>query len=132
MGGVIVALPLTSGPIAFFLVLEHGPAFAAGAALGSLAGALAQGAFCLGYAALAFRGGWPVAFAGGALAFAAVGVALQRLAMPLGAAHRGRDGRLGRWPCSSCRAARRRGGRARRLAGTFPPGWSSRPPWSSR
>jgi uncharacterized membrane protein (GlpM family) len=83
VGGVIVALPLTSGPVAFFLVLEHGPAFAAGASLGSLAGALAQGAFCLGYAALAFRGGWPVAFAGGALAFAAVGVAVQRLALSL-------------------------------------------------
>jgi hypothetical protein len=83
VGGVIVALPLTSGPIAFFLVLEHGPAFAAGASLGSLAGALAQGAFCLGYAALVFRGGWPVAFAGGALAFAIVGGALQRLAPSL-------------------------------------------------
>lgn len=83
VGGVIVALPLTSGPIAFFLVLEHGPGFAAGAALGSLAGALAQGVFCLGYAALAFRGGWPAAFAGGALAFAAAGAALQALALPL-------------------------------------------------
>lgn len=84
VGGVIVALPLTSGPIAFFLALEHGPAFAAGASLGSLAGALAQGAFCLGYAALAVRGGWPVAFAGGALAFGVVGVALQLLALSLG------------------------------------------------
>ena len=83
VGGVIVALPLTSGPIAFFLVLEHGAGFAAGAALGSLAGALAQGAFCLGYAALAFRSGWPVAFVGGALAFAAVGAALQALTLPL-------------------------------------------------
>jgi uncharacterized membrane protein (GlpM family) len=83
VGGVIVALPLTSGPIAFFLVLEHGPGFAAGAALGSLAGALAQGVFCLGYAALAFRGGWPAAFAVGALAFAAAGAALQALALPL-------------------------------------------------
>jgi hypothetical protein len=84
VGGVIVALPLTSGPVAFFLVLEHGPAFAAGASLGSLAGALAQGVFCLGYAALASRGGWLVAFAGGTLAFAATGLALQRLALPLG------------------------------------------------
>lgn len=83
VGGVIVALPLTSGPIAFFLVLEHGPAFAAGASLGSLAGALAQGAFCLGYAALAFRRDWPVAFLGGTLAFAAAGAALQALALSL-------------------------------------------------
>ena len=83
MGGVIVALPLTSGPVAFFLVLEHGPAFAAGASLGSMAGALAQGVFCVGYAALAARG-WPAAFAGGTAAFAATGFVLQRLALPLG------------------------------------------------
>jgi hypothetical protein len=79
---VIVALPLTSGPVAFFLVLEHGPTFAAGASLGSMAGALAQGVFCLGYSALATRG-WPLAFAGGTLAFAATGLVLQRLALPL-------------------------------------------------
>lgn len=82
VGGVIVALPLTSGPVAFFLVLEHGPAFAAGASLGSMAGALAQGVFCLGYAALAARG-WPLAFAGGTAAFAATGLVLQRLALPV-------------------------------------------------
>jgi uncharacterized membrane protein (GlpM family) len=82
VGGVIVALPLTSGPVAFFLVLEHGPAFASGAALGSMAGALAQGVFCLGYAALAARG-WPLAFAGGTAAFALTGLVLQRLALRL-------------------------------------------------
>jgi hypothetical protein len=79
---VIVALPLTSGPVAFFLVLEHDPAFAAGASLGSMAGALAQGVFCLGYSALAARG-WAPAFAGGTIAFAAAGLVLQRLALPL-------------------------------------------------
>ena len=82
MGGVIVALPLTSGPVALFLVLEQGPAFAASASLGSMAGALAQGVFCLGYSALAARG-WPLAFAGGAAAFALTGLVLQRLALPL-------------------------------------------------
>jgi hypothetical protein len=82
VGGVIVALPLTSGPVALFLVLEQGAAFAAGAALGSMAGALAQGVFCLGYAALAARG-WGPAFAGGTVAFAATGFVLQRLALPL-------------------------------------------------
>jgi hypothetical protein len=82
VGGVIVALPLTSGPVALFLVLEQGPAFAAGASLGSMAGALAQGVFCLGYSALAERG-WPLAFAGGTVAFAATGLFLQLLALPL-------------------------------------------------
>ena len=82
MGGVIVALPLTSGPVALFLVLERGPAFAAGASLGSMAGALAQGVFCLGYSALAARG-WPLAFTGGTAAFALTGLVLQRLALAL-------------------------------------------------
>ena len=38
VGGWIVGLPLTSGPIAFFLALEHGPAFAARAALSTILG----------------------------------------------------------------------------------------------
>src|SRR5918992_1631966 len=41
VSGWFVGLPLTSGPIAFFLALEHGVAFAAAAAVGALAGALA-------------------------------------------------------------------------------------------
>jgi len=56
VGGWLVGLPLTSGPVSVFLALERGPAFAAHAADGSLAGVVAQAAFCFGYAALARRG----------------------------------------------------------------------------
>jgi hypothetical protein len=83
VGGWVVALPLTSGPIAFFLALERGPAFAAGAAVGSLAGALAQAAFCLAYAALARGGHGLASLTAGSLAFAAAGAVLQGLPLPL-------------------------------------------------
>lgn len=82
VGGWLVGLPLTSGPVVFFLALEHGTQFATGAALGSLAGALAEAAFCLAYGRLAPRGRRP-ALATACLAFAAVAAVLQRVTPPL-------------------------------------------------
>src|SRR5882672_8357988 len=76
VGGWFVGLPLTSGPIALFLALDHGAGFAAAAAVGSLAGALAEAAFCLAYAAAA-RAGWPTALAAATAAFALVAAILQ-------------------------------------------------------
>ena len=55
-GGWIVALPLTSGPVALFLALDRGPTFAAAAAQTSLAGCVAIAAYCLTYSRLADRG----------------------------------------------------------------------------
>ncbi|HYA74451.1 MAG TPA: hypothetical protein VEF36_14965 [Roseiarcus sp.] len=76
VGGWLVGLPLTSGPVAVFLAVEHGPGFAAEASAGSLAGVVAQSGFCLGYAFAAPRG-WPAGLLGGAGAFAASAFALQ-------------------------------------------------------
>ena len=76
LGGWLVGLPLTSGPVAVFLAVEHGADFAVEASAGSLAGVTAQAGFCLGYA-LAAPWGWPVALVGGAGAFAASAAALQ-------------------------------------------------------
>ncbi len=70
MGGWLVGLPLTSGPVAVFLAVEHGAGFAAEASAGSLAGVVAQAGFCLGYAFAAPRG-WPAGLLAGAGAFAA-------------------------------------------------------------
>lgn len=81
VGGWLVGLPLTTGPVAFFIALDHGETFAAGAALGSLGGAVAEAAFCVAYAGMAARAGWPPALLAGSAAFAAVGLALQRLAL---------------------------------------------------
>jgi len=82
VGGWLVGLPLTSGPVAFFLALDHGVGFAAAVAFGSLAGALGEAAFCLAYGWSARRGGL-VALAAASTAFTAVAAGLQRLALPL-------------------------------------------------
>ena len=76
LSGWIVGLPLTSGPVAVFLAIEHGTNFAAEASAGSLAGVIAQAAFCLGYALAASRG-WPAGLIGGAGAYLAAAAALQ-------------------------------------------------------
>ena len=83
VSGSLVALPLTSGPIVFFLALDHGVAFAAAAAVGSLAGAIAQAAFCLAYGWLAPRRHWLLALLAGGLAFATASAVLQPLALSL-------------------------------------------------
>jgi hypothetical protein len=56
--------------VSIFLAIEQGPAFAAQAADGSMAGVLSQAVFCLGYAALARRGA-TVALCAGTFAYAA-------------------------------------------------------------
>jgi hypothetical protein len=76
LGGWIVGLPLTSGPVAAFLAVERGASFAAEASAGSLAGAVAQVAFVCGYA-LAAPWGWPAGLGGGAIAYVAAALALQ-------------------------------------------------------
>ena len=83
VGGWFVGLPLTSGPIALFLALDHGTGFAAAAAVGSLAGALAEAVFCVAYGAMARRG-WPVALGAATLGFVLVAALLQRAVLPLG------------------------------------------------
>jgi hypothetical protein len=76
LGGWIVGLPLTSGPVAAFLAVERGADFAAEASAGSLAGAVAQVAFVCGYA-LAASWGWPAGLIGGAVAYVAAALVLQ-------------------------------------------------------
>ena len=49
VGGCVVALPLTSGPVAFFLAREQGISFAARAAIAMMAGTISQVAFALAY-----------------------------------------------------------------------------------
>ena len=83
MGGWFVGLPLTSGPIVFFLALDHGAVFARAAAVGALAGAIAEAAFALAYGWLASRAHWRVALGSGCLAFGAATVALQHVALTL-------------------------------------------------
>jgi hypothetical protein len=73
VGGWLVSLPLTSGPILFFLAVENGPAFAADVAVGTLLGLGAIVAYCLGYVAASSRGPW-IAIATASVAYAAAGL----------------------------------------------------------
>jgi hypothetical protein len=83
VGGWLVGLPLTSGPIVFFLALDHGAAFARAAAVGALAGAIAEAAFALAYGRLAARCHWRLALPSACLAFGAATAALQRVTLTL-------------------------------------------------
>jgi hypothetical protein len=56
IGGWLVVLPLTSGPVAYFLATDHGTGFAANAAVGMLAATASQVAFALAYCLLARHG----------------------------------------------------------------------------
>jgi hypothetical protein len=83
VSGWLVGLPLTSAPVTFLLALEHGPAFAAQVALGTLAGTASQVLFAVAYAWLARRHGWLLAFVGGSLTFAVSTALLAGLRVPL-------------------------------------------------
>jgi hypothetical protein len=50
IGGWLVSLPLTSGPVTFFLALDRGTPFAATSAVGSLMGLMAIAGFTLAFA----------------------------------------------------------------------------------
>jgi hypothetical protein len=83
IGGWLVGLPLTSGPVAFFLAVDQGAGFAATAAAGSLAGTAAQAGFCLAYGFSARRHSWQAALSAGTGAFAAMGLMLEASGPPL-------------------------------------------------
>lgn len=83
IGGWFVGLPLTSGPVCFFLALDEGPEFAAMAGLGCLAGAAAEAGFCIAYGRVARHAGWPVALSVASVAFVAGAAVLSAVALPL-------------------------------------------------
>ena len=82
VSGWFVGLPLTSGPVCFFLAVAQGPEFAATAALGCLAGAAAEAGFAVAYARTATRTRWPAALAAGSLAYFAAALLLGAAALP--------------------------------------------------
>jgi hypothetical protein len=77
VGGLLIALPFTSGPVLFVLALDNGLPFAADATEGSLAGTAAVASFCLAYAWAGRRLAWWSAFVVGFLAFAGISLAFQ-------------------------------------------------------
>jgi hypothetical protein len=77
VGGWLIGLPLTNGPVALFLTLEHGPAFTTRVAKGFVAGISGEVAFVLVYFASVRRGrGWAPAAAAASVAYVVTGLAL--------------------------------------------------------
>jgi hypothetical protein len=83
VSGWIVGMPLTSGPVLFFVALSHDAAFAANAALGVISGGLSLVSYALTYAWLATKFRWPVAILGSLTVFAISTTLLQNFTFPL-------------------------------------------------
>jgi hypothetical protein len=81
VGGWLVGLPLTTGPVAFFIALDHGAAFGAAAVVGSLVGAVAEAAFSVAYGWSATRTAWLPALLAGSVAYAVTAAVLQPLGL---------------------------------------------------
>jgi hypothetical protein len=83
VSGWIVGMPLTSGPVIFFLALSHDVAFAANAALGVISGGLSLVLYALTYAWLAMRFRWVVALTGSLVVFGTSTILLQSVTLPI-------------------------------------------------
>jgi hypothetical protein len=89
VSGLLVALPLVAGPILLITELEHGAHFAARAAAASLLGLVALASFVVVFARVAHvvrARAWPLAVAGGWIAFLAVALAFSATSIPAGVA----------------------------------------------
>jgi len=81
LSGWLVGLPLTSGPVVFFLAIDQGSGFATKAALAVLLGTISQAAFAVAYARAAVRSAWAVATLAGFTTFAIATIAFQRVSV---------------------------------------------------
>jgi hypothetical protein len=69
VSGWLVGLPFTSGPVAYFVALDDGTAFATALSLGILAATFSEAVFCLGYVWFASRSRWQFSIVGSSLIF---------------------------------------------------------------
>ena len=83
VNGLLVGLPLTTGPISFILATEYGLAFATKAAAGNLAGQVSMCVFCLTYSLVAQRTNWKVSASAAIAAFLATTFTLNRISWQL-------------------------------------------------
>jgi hypothetical protein len=86
VGGWLAGFPLTSAPVSVFLAFEQGPAFAAGAAVGTLLGLAAMGFSCLVYGRTARHTGWIGSTAATLVAFVAGLALVSRISFSLAGA----------------------------------------------
>jgi len=83
VSGWLVGLPLTSGPIALFLALDHGTTFAALAAQGIMLGLISVACFCLAYSWTSLRLNWLGSLLLSWCAFFVVTFVLEQFSLPL-------------------------------------------------
>jgi hypothetical protein len=83
VSGWIVGMPLTSGPVIFFVALGNGKVFASTAALGVLSGGLSLVAYALAYSWLAVKFRWQISIVGSLLVFSISTLLLQNFIFPL-------------------------------------------------
>lgn len=83
VSGWIVGLPLTSGPVLFFLALSNGRAFAANAALGVISGGISLVAYALSYVWLSNKFQWQMTIAGSLFVYLCCTAILQNFTLPL-------------------------------------------------
>ncbi|HVN16678.1 MAG TPA: hypothetical protein VMT73_13115 [Anaerolineales bacterium] len=83
VSGWIVGMPLTSGPVVFFVAITEGATFAKDASLGVLSGGFSLVIYALTYAWLATRFRWPIAITGSLLLFGISTTLLQNASFPL-------------------------------------------------
>ncbi len=79
VAGLLTGLPLVAGPVLLFLSIEQGPAFAARAALSTLAVLTGVAGFCVVYAWTALRRAWPVGLVAGWATFALAAAAVHAI-----------------------------------------------------
>jgi hypothetical protein len=82
LGGFVVGLPLTSGPVIFFLALEQGTRFAAASALGVILGVASQAVFAVAYVRLGSNAGWMPRLLAGTATFACATAVFRLAGMP--------------------------------------------------
>ena len=83
VSGWIVGLPLTSGPVLFFLALSNGTAFAANASLGVISGGISLVAYALSYVWLSDKFRWQWTIIGSLLVYLSCTAILQNFTLPL-------------------------------------------------
>lgn len=79
VGGLLMGLPLTTGPIFLLLAIEQVPHFAAGATVGILFDLVGLAAFAMAYAVVSGRAGWAASLASATAAFLTFSVGARRL-----------------------------------------------------
>ena len=83
VSGWLIGLPLTSGPVIYFLAREQGNTFAAKASEGIIAGQVSLSLFCLTYAWLSVRYSWMMSVVAGWSAYLICVLALNMISISL-------------------------------------------------